>query len=100
MNYTDVKNPQWVNAEHTLINCEVDFDDLNDQYVPFTANPSDTSNPSSKQIFDECVEGIWGSVSEYVEPPVPEYVAPPEPTKAELLAQLQELTAKIEALGA
>ena len=31
---------------------------------------------------------------------MPEYVAPPEPTKAELLAQLQELTAKIEALGA
>jgi hypothetical protein len=30
---------------------------------------------------------------------VPEYVAPSEPTKAELLAQLQELTAKIEALG-
>ena len=31
---------------------------------------------------------------------LPEYVAPLEPTKAELLAQLQELTAKIEALGA
>lgn len=28
------------------------------------------------------------------------YTPPPEPTKAELLAQLQELTAKIEALGA
>ena len=31
---------------------------------------------------------------------VPEYVAPPEPTKAELLAQIAELAAKIEALGA
>jgi len=30
---------------------------------------------------------------------LPEYTPPPEPTKAELLAQLQELTAKIEALG-
>jgi hypothetical protein len=33
-------------------------------------------------------------------PVIPEPIAPPEPTKAELLAQLQELTAKIEALGA
>lgn len=32
-------------------------------------------------------------------PPAPAYVASPEPTKAELLAQLQELTAKIQALG-
>jgi hypothetical protein len=31
---------------------------------------------------------------------VPEYVAPQEPTKAELILQLQELTAKINALGA
>jgi hypothetical protein len=30
---------------------------------------------------------------------VPEYTPPPEPTKAELLAELAELTAKIEALG-
>ena len=45
-----------------------------------------------------------GEVTEHDDIPVtwevPEYVAPPEPTKAELLAQLQELTAKIEALGA
>jgi hypothetical protein len=30
---------------------------------------------------------------------VPEYVPPPQPTKAELLAELAALTAKIEALG-
>jgi hypothetical protein len=45
-----------------------------------------------------------GETTEHEDAPVtwevPEYVAPPEPTKAELLAQLQELTAKIEALGA
>jgi hypothetical protein len=31
--------------------------------------------------------------------PVPEVVTPPEPTKEELLAELQALTAKINALG-
>jgi hypothetical protein len=33
-------------------------------------------------------------------PYTPEYVAPPEPTKAELMAELAALTAKIQALGA
>ena len=32
--------------------------------------------------------------------PKSEYVAPPEPTKEQLLAQLAELSAKINALGA
>jgi hypothetical protein len=32
--------------------------------------------------------------------PKAEYVAPPEPTKEQLLAQLAELSAKINALGA
>jgi hypothetical protein len=46
---------------------------------------------------------LTSEVTEHADAPVtwevPEYVAPPEPTKAELLAQLQELSAKIEALG-
>jgi hypothetical protein len=88
MNYTDVKNPQWVNAEHTLINCDVDFDDLNEQYVPFTANPSDTSNPSSKQIFDECAAGIWGDVAEYIPPPP--YVPTADDNKQTAIALLQQ----------
>jgi hypothetical protein len=47
---------------------------------------------------------LTGETTEHEDAPVTwevsEYVAPLEPTKAELLAQLQELTAKIEALGA
>lgn len=66
MNYTNVKNPIWANAEHTLINCEVDFDDLSEEYVPFTANPLDTSNPSSKTIYEQCVAGDYGPVAEYM----------------------------------
>lgn len=66
MNYTNVKNPKWSNAEHTAIDCEVDFDDLKEEFVPFTANPLDTSNPSSKQIFDQCVAGDYGSIADYV----------------------------------
>lgn len=67
MNYTNVTNPIWSNAEHTAIDCEVTFDEIGT--VPFTANPLDIGNPSSKQIFDECVAGDYGVVAEYVPPP-------------------------------
>ena len=98
MKYTQVKNPQWANAEHTVINCEVDFDDLREELVPFSAVASGDYE-HSHQIFAECVAGNYGAIAEYVEPPVPEYVAPPQPTKAELLAQLQALQAQIESLA-
>jgi hypothetical protein len=67
MNYTNVTNPKWSNAEHSTIDCEVTFNEIGT--VPFTANPLDTSNPSSKQIFDQCVAGDYGVVAEYVSPP-------------------------------
>ena len=94
--YTSVSNPQWANAEHTLINCDVNFSHLAEEVVPFTASPLD-SMEYGVQIYNECVAGNYGDIAEYV---APEIAPPSEPTKAELLAQLQELTAKIEALGA
>lgn len=66
MNYTSVKNPFWANAQQTEIDCEVNFDDLPEEFVPFTANPNDTSNPSSKQIYDQCVAGDYGVVGAFV----------------------------------
>ena len=98
MKYTRVLNPSWANAEHTSINCVVDFDDLRDELVPFTAVALGDYE-HSHQIFAECLAGTYGAIAEYVAPPEPEYVATPEPTKEELLAQLQELTAKINNLG-
>ncbi len=79
MNYTNLTNPKWANQEHTLIDCEVTFDEIGT--VPFTANPLDTSNPSSKKIFDECVAGEWGDIAEF---------KPYVPTTEELKQQIRE----------
>jgi hypothetical protein len=98
MKYTQVLNPIWANAEHTAINCDVDFDDLREELVPFTAVASGDYE-HSHQIFADCVAGTYGEIAEYVEPPVPEYVAPPAPTKEQLLSQLQALQAQIESLA-
>jgi hypothetical protein len=93
--YSQVKNPVWGNAEHTRIDCEVDFNHLPDEFVPFTADPTD-SMEYSKTIFDECVAGQYGTIGEYVAPPAP--TPPPAPTKAELLAKIEALTAQVQAL--
>lgn len=73
-NYTQIKNPKWVNAEHTLIDCEVNFNHLPEEFVPFTADPNDIY-PYCKEIFDRCASGEFGPVAEYVPP-----VEPTQPT--------------------
>lgn len=87
MNYTSVTNPIWADEEHSAINCIVDFTADNVGTVPFTANPLDTSNPSSKQIFDECVAGDYGTVAEYVPPPP--YVPTAQDNKSTATSLLQ-----------
>lgn len=88
MKYTQVKNPVWTNAEHTEINCEVNFDDLPEEFVPFTANPNDPYNPASKEIFDACVAGDYGPVAEYVPPPP--YVPTADDNKQKAVQLLQQ----------
>ena len=79
MKYTQVKNPIWANAEHTVINCEVDFDDLKEEFVPFSADLIDRYE-HTRQIFNECVEGKYGDIAEYV---------PYVPTTEELAQQIR-----------
>ena len=59
-----VRNPKWNNAEHTTLDCEVDFDEIDEVYVPFTADPNDI-HEWSKQIFDDCVAGNYGAIEEF-----------------------------------
>lgn len=94
--YSQVKNPVWANAENTRINCEINFGHLPDEFVPFTADPTDKME-YSKTIFDECVAGQYGTIGEYVAPPAP--TPPPAPTKEELLAKIEALTAQVQALS-
>lgn len=94
MNYTQVKNPKWANAEHTAIECDVNFDDLQQEFVSFTAVASG-DYPHTHEIFFRCVAGEFGAIAEYEALPIPQYVSP---SKEELLAELSALAAKISAL--
>jgi hypothetical protein len=70
MKYTTVINPVWANAEHTIIDCDVDFDDLPEALVPFSAVASG-DYPHTHEIFARCVAGDFGAIAEYVPPPPP-----------------------------
>lgn len=66
--YTIVINPVWANLEHTKLNCQVNFNNLPEEFVNFTASPDDFED-YSKEIFTRAVNGEFGQIKEY-EPPI------------------------------
>lgn len=75
MRFSEIKNPQWANAEKTLIDCEVTFDHIGVP-VTFTANPLDTE-AHGRLIFAMCSTGECGAVADYVPPPPPPVIVVP-----------------------
>lgn len=68
--YSAVKNVRWTNAEHSRIDCEVNFDHVRfEEWTPFTADPNDDFAPYCKEIFDRAAAGDFGPVAEYIPPP-------------------------------
>jgi hypothetical protein len=67
-------NPQWANAEHTAINCDIQTSQFGDQQIPFTACVDDVEQ-HGRQIFAAIVAGKYGPIDEFT--PIAE-----EPNKA------------------
>ena len=59
-----VTNPQWANAEHTLINVTARFAEVNED-LHFTANPLDTE-AHGREIFARASAGEFGLIDSYV----------------------------------
>lgn len=66
MNLTEARNPKYKNAEETLIDIEVKFQELGDQWLPFTANPDDTV-AHGVDIYNRAVAGEFGEIESFVE---------------------------------
>jgi hypothetical protein len=68
INLIDAQNPQWGNAEHTLIEVEAKWEHISDLgYLPFTANPNDTE-AHGVDLYNRCINGEFGTIAEYVAP--------------------------------
>lgn len=81
------KNPEWADADHTMINVEVIFADdegtpLSEEYFPFSAVPDDVEE-HGRAVWNACVKGSFGTITEYDAP-----VIPLEDAKAMKLAEI------------
>lgn len=61
---TSLTNPQWADAEHTVIDCEITTSQFGNEVLPFTASKNDVE-AHGRAIFAGLVEGKYGLVSEY-----------------------------------
>lgn len=69
--FTSVANPRWVNAEKTMIDCEVTIAKFGAEVLPFTASAND-SEAHGRLLFQKISAGEYGPIAEYVAPPEPE----------------------------
>ena len=63
MQIKNVKNPQWANAEHTLIDVTLETDTYGE--IPFSASPDDVE-AHGREIFADAVAGKFGPIGEHV----------------------------------
>ena len=87
MQIKNVKNPQWANAEHTLIDVTLETDAYGE--IPFSASPNDVE-AHGRGIFADVVAGKFGPIAEYVPPVVP-VVVPQEISKAQGIVVMSEV---------
>lgn len=69
--YSAVRNPKWLNLGHTYLECEVNFDHLDDEWVLFSCVPDGYDvMEHTGEIFQKCVDGEFGEIEEFVLPVV------------------------------
>lgn len=71
MNFTNVRDPAWADAAHTMIDCFVTFEEIEGEEVPFTATLHDRYSHTAA-IFTLAVDGTFGKVAAFAPPVVDE----------------------------
>lgn len=64
------KNPCWSDANYTMIDLVIKWDEFPDE-LPFTANKNDCEE-HGRLIFNAAMNGEYGPISEYIPPSLPE----------------------------
>jgi len=61
------RNPKWTNHAKSSIELEVDFDELDEDYVDFCAHPDDIVS-WGPDLYKRAIAGEFGSIAEFVVP--------------------------------
>ena len=59
------RNPKWANLDHNMINLEVDFAPLDEEWLPYTCSPTDTEVEHSRYLYSKAVNGDYGEIADY-----------------------------------
>tara|TARA_Y100001963_G_scaffold57602_1_gene80592 strand:- start:101 stop:547 length:447 start_codon:yes stop_codon:yes gene_type:complete len=59
------RNPVWANPEHNMIDMEVDFTPLDEDWLPYTASPTDSECEHSRYLYKNAVDGLYGDIAEW-----------------------------------
>ena len=59
------RNPKWANPEKNMIDLEVDFVPLDEEWLPYTASPTDTTCEHSRYLYTNAINGVYGDIAEY-----------------------------------
>lgn len=99
---TSLKNPQWANAEKTMIDCEITTAQFGDEVLPFTA-AKDDSEAHGRAIFEAILAGEYGDIGAHVPTPAGQNVATPDAqANLQMWAQLsaeQQIAATLVKFG-
>ncbi len=59
------RNPKWANAEHSMIDLEVDFSPLDEDWLPYTASPTDSETEHSRYLYTQALNGAYGNIEDW-----------------------------------
>ena len=59
------RNPKWANPEKNMIDLEVNFKPLKEEWLPYTASPTDTEVEHSRYLYTQAINGAYGGIQEY-----------------------------------
>ena len=60
------RNPKWANPEKNMIDLEVDFSPLDEEWLDYTASPKDSTVEHSRYLYTQAINGAYGDIGDYV----------------------------------
>ena len=57
------RNPKWVDANHNMIDLEVDFVPIDEEWLPYTCSPNDKV-AHSRELYRRAVDGEFGQIAD------------------------------------
>jgi len=57
------RNPKWVDENHNMIDLEVDFVPIDEEWLPYTCSPNDVV-AHSRELYRRAVDGEFGQIAD------------------------------------